>query len=82
MPIQEKKKTIKNTNICRLNNTLLNNQLIMEEIKNEIKIHIEKIKKKENTTTQKPVGHCKSSPKGKDHSNTGTPQETRKKSNK
>ena len=47
-----KKKTIKNTNICRLNNTLLNNQLIMEEIKNEIKIHIEKIKKKENTTTQ------------------------------
>ena len=24
----------------------------MEEIKNEIKIHIEKIKKKENTTTQ------------------------------
>ena len=30
----------------------------------------------------KPVGHGKSSPKGKVHSNTGTPQETRKKSNK
>ena len=30
----------------------------------------------------KPVGHCKSSPKGKVHSNTGVPQETRKKSNK
>ena len=28
------------------------------------------------------MGHCKSSPKGKVHSNTGTPQETRKKSNK
>ena len=30
----------------------------------------------------KPVGHCKSSAKGKVHSNTGIPQETRKKSNK
>ena len=28
-----KKKTIKNTNIWRLNNTLLNNQKITEEIK-------------------------------------------------
>ena len=30
----------------------------------------------------KPVGHCKSSAKGKVHSNTGIPQEIRKKSNK
>ena len=30
----------------------------------------------------KPMGHCKSSVKGKAHSNTGLPQETRKKSNK
>ena len=30
---REKKKTIKNTNIWRLNNTLLNNQQISEEIK-------------------------------------------------
>ena len=30
----------------------------------------------------KPVGHCKSSAKGKVHSSTGIPQETRKKSNK
>ena len=30
----------------------------------------------------KPVEHCKSSAKGKVHSNTGLPQETRKKSNK
>ena len=35
----------------------------------------------ENTTTQT-YGHCKSSAKGKVHSNTGLPQETRKKSNK
>ena len=35
------KKTIKNTKIWSLNNTLLNNQKIMEEIKNEIKICIE-----------------------------------------
>ena len=46
-----KKKTIKNTNIWRLNNTLLNNQQITEEIKKEIKICIE-INENENTTTQ------------------------------
>jgi len=34
------------------------------------------------TLIPKPVGHCKSSPKGKVHSNTGIPQDTRKKSNK
>ena len=32
--------------------------------------------------TQQPVRHCKSSAKGKVHSNTGIPQETIKKSNK
>ena len=45
------KKNIKNTNIWRLNNTLLNNQQITEEIKKEIKICIEK-NENENTTTQ------------------------------
>ena len=30
----------------------------------------------------KPVGYCKSSAKGKVHSNTGLPQETKKKSTK
>ena len=45
------KKTIKNTNIWRLNNTLLNNQQITEEIKKEIKICLE-MNEKENTTTQ------------------------------
>ena len=43
--------TIKNTNIWRLNNTLLNNQQVTEEIKNEIKICIE-TNENENTTTQ------------------------------
>ena len=37
---------------------------------------------KMKTQQPKPVGHCKSSVKGKVHSNTGIPQETRKKSNK
>ena len=41
------KKTIKNENIWRLNNTLLNNQQIIEEIKICIEIN-----ENENTTTQ------------------------------
>ena len=45
------KKTIKNSNIWRLNNMLLNSQQIIEEIKKEIKICIE-MNKNENTTTQ------------------------------
>ena len=46
-----KKKTIKNTNIWRLNNTLLNNLQIAGKIKKEIKICIE-MNENENTTTQ------------------------------
>ena len=46
-----RKRTIKNTNIWRRNNTLLNNQQITEEIKKEIKICIE-TNENENTTTQ------------------------------
>ena len=45
------KKTIKNTNIWKLNNRFLNNQQITEEIKQEIKICIE-TNENENTTTQ------------------------------
>ena len=37
---------------------------------------------KMKTQQPKPVGHRNSRAKGKVHSNTGTPQETRKKSNK
>ena len=44
-------KNIKNSNIWRLNNTLLNNQQITEEIKKEIKIFIE-MNENENSTTQ------------------------------
>ena len=45
------KKTIKNSNIWRLKNTLLNNQQITEEIKKEIKICIE-MNENENATIQ------------------------------
>ena len=41
------KRTIKNTNIWRLNNTLMNNQQITEEIKICIEMN-----ENENTTTQ------------------------------
>ena len=46
-----RRKSIKNSNIWRLNNTLLNNQQITEEIKKEIKICIE-TNENENTATQ------------------------------
>ena len=49
--VNYRKKTIKNKNIWRLNNMLLNNQQITEEIKKEIKICIE-TNENENTTTQ------------------------------
>ena len=51
LDLNYRKKIIKNSNIWRLNNTLLNNQQIIEEIKKEIKICIE-ANKNENTTTQ------------------------------
>ena len=46
-----RRNTSKNSNIWRLNNTLLNNQQITEEIKKKIKICIE-MNENENTTTQ------------------------------
>ena len=51
LDVNYRKKIIKNTNIWRLNNTLLNNQQITEEIKKEIKICIE-MNENENTTIQ------------------------------
>ena len=50
LDVNYRRKTIKNSNIWRLNNTLLNNQQITEEIKNEIKICIE-MTENDNTTT-------------------------------
>ena len=41
LDLNYRRKTIKNSNIWRLNSTLLNNQQITEEIKKEIKICIE-----------------------------------------
>ena len=46
-----KKKTVQNTNTWRLNNTLVNNQEITEEIKDEIKKYIE-TSDNENKMTQ------------------------------
>ena len=46
-----RKKSVKNTNTWRLNNTLLNNQEITEEIKEEIKKYLE-TNDNEKTTTQ------------------------------
>ena len=69
-------KNIKNTNRWRLNNMLLNNQQTTEEIKKEIKICIEM------NENEKPMGFSISSAKGKVHSNTSLPKETREKSNK
>ena len=39
--INYRKKSVKNTNTWRLNNTLLNNEVITEEIKGEIKKYLE-----------------------------------------
>ena len=47
----KKKKTVRNTNTWRLNNTFLNNQQVTEEIKREIKKFLETYDN-ENITTQ------------------------------
>ena len=78
LDVNYRENTIKNTNIWRLKNTLLNNQQITEDIKKEIKICIEN----EKHNNPKPMGFSKSSAKGKVHSNTSLPQETVEKSNK
>ena len=41
--INYRKKSVKNTNTWRLNNTLLNNQELTEQIKEEIKKYLEKM---------------------------------------
>ena len=69
-------KKYKKTNIWKLNNKLLNNQLITEEVKKEIKICIER-NENENMTTQDLWDSVKSSTKREIHSNTSLPQEIR-----
>ena len=49
--INYRKKSVKNRNTWRLNNTLLNNEEITEEIKEEIKKYLE-TNDNENTTVQ------------------------------
>ena len=51
LDVNYRRKTIKSSNIWRLNNKLLNNQQITEGIKKESKIHIE-TNENENTTTK------------------------------
>ena len=51
LDINYKKKTVRNTNTWRLNNTFLNNQQVIEEIKREIKKFLE-TNDYENTITQ------------------------------
>ena len=51
LDVNYRRKTIKNSNMWKLKNRLLNNQKITEEIKKEIKICIE-MNENENTTMQ------------------------------
>ena len=60
----QEKKTIKNTNKWRLNNTLLNNQEITGEIKEEIKKYLE-TNDNENTMTQTLWDAAKAALRGK-----------------
>ena len=74
--ISYKEKKGKNTNTWRLNNTLLHNQEITEEIKEEIKNYLETITTKHDNP--KPMGCSKIRSKREVYSNTSLPQETRK----
>ena len=60
----QEKKTIKNTNIWRLTNILLNNQQITEEVKKETKICIE-TNGNENTATPNLWDSVKAVPRGR-----------------
>ena len=51
LDINYKKETVRNTNTWRLNNTFLNNQQVIQEIKREIEKILE-TNDNENTTTQ------------------------------
>ena len=81
LDVNYRKKTIKNTNIWRLNNTLLNNQQIMEKIKKEIKICIE-TNENENPTTQNLRDSVKTGLRQMFIAIQEKNQETREKSNK
>ena len=76
LDINYKKKSLRNTNTWRLNNTFLNNQQVIEEIKREIKKYLE-TNNNENTMV------CNKSNSKRDvYRYTILPQETRKTSNR
>ena len=77
LDINYKKKTVKNTNTWRLNNTFLNNQQVTEEIKREVK-KISRRKWQWKHDISKSMGYSKSSSKREVYSNTILPQQTRK----
>ena len=59
------RKSLKNKNTWRVNNTLRNDQEITEEIKEEIKKNLEANDSENTKTTQKPMGCSKRSLRGK-----------------
>ena len=81
LDINYKKKTVRNTNTWRVNNTFLNNQQVTEEIEREIK-KIFRSKRQWKHDNSKPMGRSKSSSKREVYSNIFLPQETRKTSNR
>ena len=72
LDINYRKRSVKNTNTGRLNNTLLNNQEITEEIKGEMKKYLEN-KWQWKHDDPKPMGCSKSSSKRDIYSNTILP---------
>ena len=81
LDINYKKKTVRNTNIWRLNNMFLNNKLITEEIKREIKKN-SRNKWQWKHDNSKLMGCSKSSSKREVYKNTILSQEKRKTSNR
>ena len=75
-----KEKTQKHSNSWRLNSTLLNNEQVKNEIKEEIKKFLETNENEQRTP--RPMGHSKGSPEREVHSNTGLPKKDRNTSNK
>ena len=71
---KKKKKTVRNTNTWRLNNTFPNNQQGTEEIKRETKKFLET---NDNENTTQNLGCSESSSKREVYSNTILPRETR-----
>ena len=81
LDINYKKKTVRNTNTWRLNNTFLNNQQVTEEIKREIKKFLE-TNDNENMTIQNLWDAAKAVLKKEVFRNTILLQEIRKTSNR